>query len=84
MDAADKICDLALLPELDIGDWLFAQDMGAYTVCVGSSFNGFCRPRTHYYVTGVNRYDVSLCNYSGDSLLCYTCSSKLRDLVKSN
>jgi len=43
------------LPELDQGDWLYFDNMGAYTVSASSSFNGFLRPKTYYYITESNR-----------------------------
>ena len=48
-DGIDKVCD-TILPELDIGDLLYFDNMGAYTVCAYSSFNGFTRPTSFYYV----------------------------------
>ena len=45
-----------MLPELAIGDWLFAEEIGDYTVCVGSTFNGFSQPTVYHYTTGVNWY----------------------------
>lgn len=32
------------LPQLEIGDWLMFEEMGAYTVCAASTFNGFDLP----------------------------------------
>lgn len=59
-DGLDKINDSCLLPELNIGDWLFYEDMGAYTISGHSSFNGFMKPVTHYYCTDKERYDSYL------------------------
>ncbi|XP_013388971.1 ornithine decarboxylase 1 [Lingula anatina] len=36
------------LPELDIGDWLYVPNMGAYTTVVVTSFNGMPTPKIHY------------------------------------
>ena len=55
-DGLDKINDSCLLPELNIGDWLFYEDMGAYTVSGHSSFNGFMKPVAHYYCVDKERY----------------------------
>ena len=30
-----------LLPKLKVGDWLYFENMGAYTMAAASSFNGF-------------------------------------------
>jgi ornithine decarboxylase len=35
-------------PALDIGDWIFCPDFGAYTVAAGSAFNGFKTKRIEY------------------------------------
>lgn len=43
-DGLDKILDNITLPELEINDWLIFEDMGAYTIAAGSTFNGFPRP----------------------------------------
>lgn len=32
------------MPELLIGDWLVWQDMGAYTLSITTTFNGFPTP----------------------------------------
>ena len=29
------------LPLLEVGDWLYFENMGAYTLCTSSRFNGF-------------------------------------------
>ncbi|XP_013383988.1 ornithine decarboxylase [Lingula anatina] len=36
------------LPELDIGDWLYVPNMGAYTTVLLSSFNGIPTPKIHW------------------------------------
>ncbi len=53
-DGLDRICS-ASLPELQLGDWIYFTDMGAYTVSAASTFNGFLRPRAYYYVAEANR-----------------------------
>lgn len=41
-DGLDCITKSVKLPmEIDVGDWLYFRDMGAYTLCAGSQFNGF-------------------------------------------
>ena len=40
-DSMDCITKQGLLPELDVGDWLYFDAMGAYTMCAASTFNGF-------------------------------------------
>lgn len=40
-DGLDTITESALLPELELGDLLFARNMGAYTNASATYFNGF-------------------------------------------
>lgn len=43
------------LPELEVGEWLYFKNMGAYTVAAASSFNGFkAHPILHYIESPVN------------------------------
>ena len=46
----DKVIDDVSLPELNIGDWLYFENSGAYSYAVCSEFNGFFRPQSLYYV----------------------------------
>lgn len=40
-DSMDCISKKTLLPEMMIGDWLYFEEMGAYTLSAASRFNGF-------------------------------------------
>jgi len=40
-DSIDVISRSVLLPQLNVGDWLYFQNMGAYTMAAASNFNGF-------------------------------------------
>ena len=41
-DSIDCVCPVTMLPEtLSVGDWLAFDNMGAYTICAASQFNGF-------------------------------------------
>lgn len=51
-DAIDVISRSVLLPKLCIGDWLYFNNMGAYTMAAASSFNGFT-PTEKFYVCSV-------------------------------
>jgi ornithine decarboxylase len=51
-DSIDVIARSVLLPKLKIGDWLYFQNMGAYTMAAASSFNGF-EPTEKVYVCSV-------------------------------
>lgn len=47
-DSMDCISKTARLPELHIGDWLYFEEMGAYTLAAASRFNGFDLSRVYY------------------------------------
>jgi ornithine decarboxylase len=47
----DKVIDDVSLPELNIGDWLYFENSGAYSYAVCSEFNGFFRPQSLYYIS---------------------------------
>jgi len=47
-DSMDCITKSAKLPKLDIGDWLYFENMGAYTNCAASTFNGFKKSHIVY------------------------------------
>ncbi|KAF9231371.1 pyridoxal-dependent decarboxylase [Melanogaster broomeanus] len=41
-DSMDCVCKVVMLPSaLQVGDWLGFNNMGAYTMCAASQFNGF-------------------------------------------
>jgi hypothetical protein len=52
-DSIDVIARSVLLPKLDVGDWMYFQNMGAYTMAAASSFNGFA-PSEKFYVCSVH------------------------------
>jgi len=47
-DSLDCLTRNCLLPELNIGDWLYFEEMGAYTICAASEFNGFLKSKILY------------------------------------
>jgi ornithine decarboxylase len=48
-DSLDCIGKDILLPEMEIGEWLYFQNMGAYTTAAASPFNGYkANPLTFY------------------------------------
>jgi diaminopimelate decarboxylase len=51
-DSIDVISRSVLLPKLRIGDWLYFNNMGAYTSAAASDFNGFT-PSDKFYVCSV-------------------------------
>lgn len=51
-DGIDVIADRCFLPRvLDIGDWLFFENMGAYTKCSATKFNGFSDDHEVIYIS---------------------------------
>lgn len=50
-DALDEIIsDIELPMTTDVGDFMYFENMGAYTVPVASPFNGFPLPKIFYYI----------------------------------
>ncbi|XP_055857113.1 ornithine decarboxylase 1-like [Episyrphus balteatus] len=49
-DGCDKILESVRLPNLEEGDILAFPNMGAYTVPIMSTFNGFDKPKTRFYL----------------------------------
>lgn len=48
-DAEDVVCDSCMLPELEVGDWLVFDRMGAYTLSIASRAG---RPVMRYVMGG--------------------------------
>jgi len=49
-DSIDCIGKDIPFPELEVGDWLYFKNMGAYTMAAGSPFNGFKAHSTTFYI----------------------------------
>jgi len=49
-DSMDCIAKDIMLPELEVGEWLYFKNMGAYTVAAASPFNGFKASPTLFYI----------------------------------
>ncbi|KFH43649.1 Ornithine decarboxylase-like protein [Hapsidospora chrysogenum ATCC 11550] len=50
-DGIDRIAESVRFdPVLDVGDWLYFEDMGAYTKCSATQFNGFSNSHDVIYV----------------------------------
>ena len=47
-DSIDLISDNIMLPELAIGEWVYVENFGAYTVAASSEFNGIKKPINKY------------------------------------
>ena len=51
-DGIDRITERCVLQEvLDVGDWLYFEEMGAYTKCSATRFNGFTDRHDVLYVS---------------------------------
>jgi ornithine decarboxylase len=50
-DSLDLIKENIILPELVIGDWLYVENFGAYTISASSEFNGIKKPLNKYIFT---------------------------------
>ncbi|XP_050575806.1 ornithine decarboxylase 2-like [Bombus affinis] len=48
-DSMDCILKNVMLPEFHQGDWLAWMDIGSYSICLSSPFNGFSPPKVHPY-----------------------------------
>jgi len=58
-DSIDCVSPKTLLPSaLRVGDWLGFENMGAYTVCAASQFNGFELSNVIYTIGGVSGSEV--------------------------
>jgi len=49
-DSMDCISKDIELPELEVGEWLYFKNMGAYSVAAASPFNGFKSHPTTFYI----------------------------------
>jgi diaminopimelate decarboxylase len=47
-DSIDVIAKNIMFPPMQLDDWIWCPNMGAYTIAAGSRFNGFERPTLHY------------------------------------
>ncbi|KAK3794548.1 hypothetical protein RRG08_003698 [Elysia crispata] len=47
-DGLDCVLHECQLPDLDVGQWLYFHNMGAYTVSLACAFNGIERPELFY------------------------------------
>lgn len=50
-DELDQIMENCLLPELNVGDWLIFDNMGADSLHEPSAFNDFQRPAIYYMMS---------------------------------
>lgn len=58
-DSIDLVCPKTVLPAgLQVGDWLGFDNMGAYTICAASQFNGFELSNVIYTAGGPGAAEV--------------------------
>jgi diaminopimelate decarboxylase len=50
-DGVDLIANEVMLPDLAVGEWCYAEQMGAYSASAASSFNGFSQTQSLYILT---------------------------------
>jgi len=57
-DSLDCITHEAMLPEMNIGEWMYFENMGAYTLASASRFNEFLPPRVTYICDESTWYEI--------------------------
>jgi ornithine decarboxylase len=55
-DSMDCITKNVMLPKLEVGEWIYFKEMGAYTVAAASKFNGFDHPNA-FFVDSISHYN---------------------------
>jgi len=50
-DGLDQVSSNVLLPEMNVGEIIYFNDMGAYTIVAAGTFNGFPVPSIQYVAT---------------------------------
>lgn len=46
-DSLDQVVENVLLYDMNLGDWIIFESMGAYTLSLATTFNGFPIPKVH-------------------------------------
>lgn len=60
-DSIDCVSKGVMLPHgIEVGDWFGFENMGAYTVCAASQFNGFEVSKVIYTVGGGSKEEVAV------------------------
>lgn len=65
-DGLDCIKENYPMPDMDTGEWIVFRDMGAYTGCAASNFNGMPKPRCYYYINDIHSLHANHHNKSGN------------------
>ncbi|XP_055944177.1 ornithine decarboxylase-like [Argiope bruennichi] len=50
-DSVDQVIKNALLPDMNVGDWIAFENIGSYTMACGSNFNGFPTTDVKYLIS---------------------------------
>ncbi|KAM7372669.1 hypothetical protein PAMP_009821 [Pampus punctatissimus] len=59
-DSSDKITENYWIPELEVGDWLLIDNIGAYSVSICTEFNGFEKGHIYPVVTADTWHTLNL------------------------
>ncbi|VTJ57726.1 Hypothetical predicted protein [Marmota monax] len=68
-DELDQIVENCLLPELNVGDWLIFDNMGADSFHEPSAFNDFQRPAIYYMMSFSDWYEMQDAGITSDTMM---------------
>ncbi|KAF6323122.1 antizyme inhibitor 1 [Rhinolophus ferrumequinum] len=68
-DELDQIVENCLLPELNVGDWLIFDNMGADSFHEPSAFNDFQRPAIYYMMSFNDWYEMQDAGITSDTMM---------------
>ncbi|XP_020944297.1 antizyme inhibitor 1 isoform X4 [Sus scrofa] len=68
-DELDQIMENCLLPELNVGDWLIFDNMGADSLHEPSAFNDFQRPAIYYMMSYSDWYEMQDAGITSDMMM---------------
>lgn len=68
-DELDQIVESCLLPELNVGDWLIFDNMGADSLHEPSAFNDFQRPAVYYMMSFSDWYEMQDAGITSDTMM---------------
>ncbi|EDV19168.1 uncharacterized protein TRIADDRAFT_62376 [Trichoplax adhaerens] len=49
-DSLDLLLNECSLPKLNAGDWIYFEEVGAYSLVLATEFNSFKKPKCFYYI----------------------------------
>lgn len=61
-DSTDKVCENIDLEMLEIGDIMYYENMGAYTIPLRTPFNAFQTTKMAYFLCDDDRYAINYIN----------------------